>query len=121
MSEKIIETLYALRAANRQWQELDSFVERWDKDPEVETLWTRYREIVSAVRDAWGEPEYEGIGPRWGYVGSGPETGLEDYSHTVRMSWWRKEDFLAAVMVTGHDADSLFVLQLAVRELQDQT
>jgi len=114
MSAKIVEAFEALLAENRCFQELDSFVESRHKDPEVETLWATYREIISEVRGVWGEPEYEGIGPRWGYVGSGQETGLEDYSHAVQMSWWRRDGFLAAVMVTGHDADSLFVLQLAM-------
>ena len=91
-----------------------------------EQVWARYHEAVAEVRSVWGEPElgptgsaYEGPGSRAGYKGDCPsldEYFRQLYGQALRIGWWKREGFVHAVMVTGHDANTLQLLQLAVAE-----
>jgi hypothetical protein len=38
------------------------------------------------------------------------------YYKALRIGWWKREGFVHAVIVTGHDANTLQILQLAVAE-----
>jgi hypothetical protein len=94
-----------------------------------EEVWAGYHEAVAEVRRVWGEPElgptgsaYEGPGWRAGSKGACPsadESFRQLYSQALRIGWWRREGFVHAVLVTGHDANTLQILQLAVAEAQD--
>ena len=91
-----------------------------------ERIWERYHEAVAALRRDWGEPElgpkgraYEGPGWRAGYQGDCPSSGeyfLQLYRQALRIGWWQRAGFVYAAMVTGHDANALQLLQLAVAE-----
>ena len=88
-------------------------------DQEEKDLFARYEETVKQVRTRCGETEYEGIGPRWGYTGPGPGGNLNYYDSAVQIAWWRIGNDVAVVMATGHDADSLYCLWLAVVDRPD--
>ena len=76
-----------------------------------------------------GEPElggtgygYEGPGWRAGYRGDCPspyDYFRQLYCQALRIGWWKREGFVHAVMVTGHDANTLQILQLAVAEARE--
>jgi hypothetical protein len=92
-------------------------------------VWSRYHEAVAEVRQLWGEPElapagmaYEGPGPRAGGKASCPspdESFRRLYRQALRIGWWKREGFVLALVVTGHDANSLHLLQLAVAAAGD--
>jgi len=105
-------------------------------------VWAGYHEAVAEVRRVWGEPAFEGPGsradlspdgvrrvygepasegPGWraGYKGDCPSPDLyfwQLYCQALRIGWWKRDGFVNAVMVTGHDANTLQILQLAVAE-----
>lgn len=85
-----------------------------ENDPVEQQLWLKYRDSVDQVRRAWGEPEYEGEGPRAGYQGSLTADMVSNWSSALRIAWWPRDGHTAAVMVTGHDANTLLILQLAL-------
>ena len=95
-------------------------------DVAEEEVWAKYHEAVAEVRRAWGQPElgptgyaYEGPGWRAGYKGDCPspdEYFRQLYSQALRIGWWKRDGFVHAVMVTGHDANTLQLLQLTVAE-----
>ena len=124
MSNEISDTLTDLRsqpAGPSRYKALAS-----SNDVEEEKVWARYHEAVAEVRKAWGEPElgpvggaYEGPGWRAGYTGDCPSP--DEYfrqlcQKALRIGWWKREGFVHAVMVTGHDANTLQILQLAVAQ-----
>jgi hypothetical protein len=120
MGEEITKILNELwSSTNERSRILDSFIERMDDGPEEKKFWASYEDAVAQVSGVWGEPEYSGIGPRWGYKGPGPGSGIRDYGSAVRISWWRADKFVAVVMVTGHDADTLLFLTLAVLDIEE--
>jgi hypothetical protein len=92
-------------------------------------IWARYHEAVAELRRVWGEPElgpsgrsYEGPGWRAGYQGDCPSS--DEYfrqlcCQALRIGWWQHEGFIYAVMVTGHDANTLQILRLAVAEARE--
>jgi hypothetical protein len=41
------------------------------------------------------------------------------YYKALRIGWWKREGFVHAVIVTGHDANTLQILQLAVAEARE--
>ena len=93
-------------------------------------VWAAYHEAVAGVRRVWGEPElgptgraYEGPGWRAGYKGVCPSPDdffRQLYSQALRIGWWKREGFVHAIVVTGHDANTLQILQLAVAEARDE-
>src|SRR5262249_42829614 len=110
---------------------LESFTEGTDSQgranvEEEKQLWVKYHEAVGEVRQVWGEPElaptgsaYEGPGWGAGYKGDCPsadEYFRQLYCQALRIGWWKREGFIHAVMVTGHDADCLQILRLTVAE-----
>src|SRR5262245_9917288 len=42
------------------------------------------------------------------------------YCQALRIGWWKREEFVHAVMVTGHDANTLQILQMAVAEAGEE-
>jgi hypothetical protein len=122
MSDTIIDALTELRSEPAG--QLRSKAIESSNNVAEEKVWARYHEAVAEVRRAWGEPElggtgygYEGPGWRAGYKGDCPSS--EDYFRqlyyqALRIGWWKREGFVHAVMLTGHDANTLHLLQLAV-------
>ena len=122
MSDTIVDTLTGLRsqpAGPLRFKVLES-----SNDVAEEVVWSRYHEAVAEVRRVWGEPElgpvgsaYEGPGWRAGCKCDCPSPD-EDFRYlfckSLRIGWWKREGFIHALMVTGHDADTLQLLQLAV-------
>ena len=135
MSHKVVDTLNELRSQPAGLHKVSDgpvFVDRRSKtlassdDVTEEEVWARYHEAVAEVRRAWGQPElgptgyaYEGPGWRAGYKGEcpSPDESLRHlYCQALRIGWWKRAGFVHAVMVTGHDANTLQILQLAVAE-----
>ena len=122
MSNTIVDTLAELRSIRSK--PLVS-----SNDVAEEKVWTTYHEAVATVREVWGEPElgptgsaYEGPGWRAGYKGDCPSPDLyfwQLYCQALRIGWWKRDGFVNAVMVTGHDANTLQILQLAVAEARE--
>jgi len=118
MSDTIIDTLIELRSQPRT-KVLES-----SNNVAEEKVWARYHVGVAEVRRVWGEPElgpigsaYEGPGWRAGYEFDCPSPDgyfRQLYSQSLRIGWWKREGFIHALMVTGHDANTLQLLQLAV-------
>ncbi len=108
----VLDELRSRAGAADRWVELDRCAP--DTGPEERAFFARYEEAVDQVRSRWGEPVYEGLGPRRGYKGPGPGGDLIYYNSAVRIAWWQLDDCVTVVMATGHDADSLFCLILAV-------
>ena len=124
MSNPIVDTLTELRsqpAGPARSKALAS-----SNDVAEEKVWARYHEAAAEVRRVWGEPElgpvgsaYEGPGWRAGYKGDCPSP--DEYfrqlcGQALRIGWWKRAGFVHAVMVTGHDANTLQLLQLAVAQ-----
>src|SRR6516164_7078528 len=126
MSNTIVDSLNELRSqptAQRRAKTLAS-----SNDAEEQQVWARYHEAVSEVRQAWGEPElgpvgsaYEGPGWRAGYKGECPsqdDNFRQVYCKALRIGWWTREGFVHAVLVTGHDANTLQILQMAAPQTE---
>jgi hypothetical protein len=139
MSNTIVDTLNELRsqpAGLHQVPDSPVFVHPRSKtlassnDVAEEKVWAKYHEAVAEVRSVWGEPElgptgggYEGPGWRAGYQGDCPsaeEYFRQLYCQALRIGWWKREGFVHAVMVTGHDANTLHILHLAVAEAREE-
>jgi hypothetical protein len=96
-----------------------------------EKVWATYHDAVAEARRVWGEPElgptgsaFEGPGWRAGYKDNCPspdEYFRQLYSQALRIGWWKRAGFVHAVMVTGHDANTLQILQLAVAQAGEGT
>ena len=122
MSNTIVNTLKELRSQPEILLRYNTLAS--SNDIAEEQVWAWYHEAVAEVRRAWGEPElggtgygYEGPGWHAGYKGDCPSS--EDYFRqlyyqALRIGWWKREGFVHAVMLTGHDANTLHLLQLAV-------
>jgi hypothetical protein len=83
-----------------------------------------YNQAVAEVRKVWGEPDYEGPGMRAGYQGvcpSADEFFSQLYCKALRISWWKRDGYVHAIMVTGHDANTLQTLRLAVAEARAES
>jgi hypothetical protein len=113
-------------------------------DAGYEKVWVRYHEAVAEARRLWGEPAYEGPGRRadlspdgsrrrvygepddqWrtGYQGDCPSSDEyfgQSYNQALRIGWWKREGFVQAIMVTGHDANTLQILRLVVAEAREE-
>ena len=124
MSHSIVQTLTELRSQAAGPPRTKALAS--SNDIAEEKVWARYHEAVADVRRVWGEPElgptgsaYEGPGWHAGYKGDCPSPD-EYFRHlhfqALRIGWWKREGFVHAVMVTGHDANTLQLLQLAVAE-----
>jgi hypothetical protein len=135
MSNTIVDTLNELRSQPAGLHKVSDgpvFVNLRSKslassnDVAEEEVWAKYHEAVAEVRRAWGQPElgptgyaYEGPGWRAGYKGDCPspdELFRQLCCQALRIGWWKREGFVHALMVTGHDANTLQLLQLAVAE-----
>jgi hypothetical protein len=127
MSNTIVDTLSELRS--RPAGHLRSKTLASSNDCAQEKVWAGYHEAVAEVRRVWGEPElgpagggYEGPGWRAGYRGDCPspdEYFRQLYGQALRIGWWKRAGFVHAVLVTGHDANTLQMLQLAVAETRE--
>jgi hypothetical protein len=128
MSNTIVDILNELRsqpAKHLMYKTLAS-----SNDAVEEEVWARYHEAVAEIRRAWGEPELGGTG--YGYEGPGCRAGYERdcpssydyfrqlYYKALRIGWWKRDGFVHAVMVTGHDANTLQILQMAVAEAREE-
>ena len=122
MSNTIVDALNELRSqppGPLRYKTLAS-----SSDIAEEKVWARYHEAVAEVRRVWGEPElgptgsaYEGPGWHAVYKGDCPspdEYFRQLYGQALRIGWWKRAGFVHAVTVTGHDANTLQMLQLAV-------
>lgn len=91
-----------------------------DKDPEWAKIWGRFDAAVSEVAREWGPPEFSGPGPRGGGALPPPLQPLPCGS-ALRLAAWTRDGIALAVMVTGHDSNSLCYLALAAapRKLSD--
>jgi hypothetical protein len=124
MSNTVVDTLTELRS--QPAEQFRSKALASSNDVAEEDDWLRYQEAVAEVRRVWGEPElgptrtaYEGPGWRAGYKGDCPspdEYFRQFYCQALRIGWWKRAGFVHAIMVTGHDANTLQMLQLAVAE-----
>ena len=139
MSNTIVDTLNELRSQPAGFYkvpdgpgvvDLRSKTLASSNDVGEDQVWARYHETVADVRRLWGEPElgptggaYEGPGWRAGYKGDCPspdEYFRQLYCQALRIGWWKREGSVHAVMVTGHDANTLQLLQLAVAEARKE-
>jgi hypothetical protein len=85
-------------------------------------VWAGYHEAMAEVRRVWGVPAFEGPGWRAGFKGDCPSPDLyfwQLYCQALRIGWWKRDRFVNAIMVTGHDANTLQILQLAVAEARE--
>lgn len=83
-------------------------------------FWVKYLTALDRLRGELGEPVYEGIGPWLGY--DGPRPDLEQFEgegdllvgwmQAIRIAWWQHDEQLLALVVTAHDASSVFALTL---------
>ena len=124
MSNTIVDALTELRAQPAGL--LRSKTLASSNDVAEEKVWSAYHEAVAEVRRAWGEPELGGTG--YGYEGPGWHAGYKGdcpspddyfrqlYCQALRIGWWKREGFIHAVMLTGHDANTLQILRLGVAE-----
>jgi len=138
MSNTIVETLIGLRsqpaglhkvADGPMFVHLRSKTLASSNDVAEKEVWARYHKTVVELRQAWGEPElgptgggYEGPGWRAGYKGDSPSPDVDFrqlYFKALRIGWWKRAGFVHAVMVTGHDADTLQILRLIVAEARE--
>jgi hypothetical protein len=127
MSNPIVDALTALRSQPPGHPRSKSLAS--SNDVAEEKIWTRYHVAVAEARLVWGEPElgpvgsaYEGPGWRAGYQNEcpSPDEGFRQlYCQALRIGWWQCAGFVHAIMVTGHDANSLHILQLAVAEARE--
>ncbi len=127
MSNPIVDALTELRSqtAGHRWSKI--LVS--SNEVAEEKVWATYHEAVAEVRRDWGEPElgpigsaYEGPGWRAGHRGECPsseEYFRQLYCKVLRIGWWKRAGFIHAVLVTGHDANTLQILQLAVAEARE--
>jgi hypothetical protein len=86
---------------------------------EEKVFWSKYDQALAELRKVWGQPDYDGPGWREGYKDACPspdEFFWQLYSKALRIAWWKRDGFVHAVMVTGHDANTLQKLRLAVAE-----
>jgi len=126
MSNTTVDTLNELRS---QPGPLRSSTRASSNDISEEGVWTHYHEAVAELRRLWGEPElgpkgraYEGPGWRAGYQTDCPSSDeyfLQSYRKALRVGWWQRAGFVYAAMVTGHDANTLQILQLVVAEARE--
>ena len=122
MSNAIVDALAELRS--KPAGSLSSKTLESSNDVGEDKVWAKYHEAVAEVRAVWGEPElgpmggaYEGPGWLAGYKGDCPSEDdyfRQLYCHALRIGWWKRVGFIHAVMMTGHDAKTLQMLQLAV-------
>src|SRR5262249_39437055 len=127
MSNTIVNPLNELRS-QPAWH-LRSKTLASSNDVAQEKVWARYHEAVAGLRRVWGEPElgptgrgYEGPGWRAGYQGDCPspdEYFRPLYCQSLRIGWWQRAGLVHAVMITGHDANTLQILQLAVAKARE--
>jgi hypothetical protein len=127
MGDTTVDTLTDLRSQPTEL--LRSKTLASSNDVGEENVWARYHEAVAEVRQVWGEPElggtgygYEGPGWRAGYRGDCPSSGVyfrQLYCQSLRIGWWKRAGFVHAVMLTGHDANTLQMLQLIVAEARE--
>jgi hypothetical protein len=68
-----------------------------------------YREAVRYLESKLGKPGYSGRGPSYPNVGAVADPGvfLDDFSRSMEISWWKTEQGVYAVLLSGHDADTL--------------
>jgi hypothetical protein len=127
MSNSIVDTLSELRSQAGGQFRSKTLVS--SNDVAEEEVWDGYHEAVSAIRRVWGEPElgptgaaFEGPGWRAGCKAECPsadEYFRQLYCQALRIGWWKREGFIHAIMVTGHDANTLQILRLAVVEARE--
>jgi hypothetical protein len=127
MSNVIVNTLDDLQSQAEGQLRSKTLVS--SNDVAEEEIWGRYHEAVNEVRRVWGEPElglrgaaYEGPGWRAGYQGDcpSPDEGFcQLYCQALRIGWWKRSGSILAVIVTGHDANSLQMLRLAVARARE--
>lgn len=115
MQTTIVDAFEMLRSTGGASGTIAQFIETQDDDPGTKVFWARYYQAVDELRAAWGEPIYEGIGARAGYRGTAPDAirGVT-YANALRFAWWRTGFGEAGILLTGHDADTLLFLTIAV-------
>jgi hypothetical protein len=108
----ILETLRGHTDPSQRWCELERCIPM--SRQEERDLFGRYDAAVKQVQNAFGEPNYNGIGKRRGYEGPSPASTFIYYKNAVQIAWWEKDNWVFTVVATGHDADSLYTLCLVV-------
>ncbi len=120
--ESVLDLLHTLRAnRNSGSVTLEVYYLFEGKCQPGSDFWVKYLTALDRLRSELGEPVYEGVGPWLGY--DGPRPDLEQYDcradrhiswlQAIRIGWWQHEESLHALVVTAHDASSVFDLTLA--------
>lgn len=84
-----------------------------DTPAEVEN-YNFFQDCKKQLIAEFGIPTYEGIGPQAGYEKTKPKHWTIEYNNSLDIAWWEKGSYSIFIMVTGHDANSLFCLTAAV-------
>jgi hypothetical protein len=77
-----------------------------------------YRAAVVYLESKLGRPNYSGRGHVYptGNAGANPGVFIDDYSHSLEISWWKTARGVFAALVSGHDADTLLCFTVVFRE-----
>ena len=90
----------------------------WDNDlPFVDTeeeINQKYIEFVLKVNFKYGEPIYNGEGPMHNSGAPTPKCYFEEHESALRCAWWKHENQEIMLSITGHDADTLQFILVAV-------
>ncbi|MBK7885421.1 MAG: hypothetical protein IPJ81_17755 [Chitinophagaceae bacterium] len=86
-----------------------------DTPAEVEN-YNFFQDCKKQLIAEFGIPTYEGIGPQAGYEKAKPKHWIIEYNNSLDLAWWEKDSYTIFLMLTGHDANTLFCLTAAVSE-----
>ncbi|MGB4775583.1 MAG: hypothetical protein WBP45_10445 [Daejeonella sp.] len=77
-----------------------------------------YLNFIKDLVTEFGNPTYQGAGPRRDYKGIAPKHWTMHYRSAIDLAWWKKDSYTIFIMLTGHDADTLRQLIVAVSKFQ---
>jgi len=77
-----------------------------------------YNAAIRYLETKLGQPNYSGRGGAYpdGDTCAHPGIFLDDYSHSLQISWWKTAQGVFAALVSGHDADTLHCFTVVFRK-----
>jgi hypothetical protein len=78
-----------------------------------------YKTAIAYLETKLGRPNYSGKGHVYptGNAGADPGVFIDDYSHSLQISWWKTARGVFAALVSGHDADTLLCFTVVFRKV----
>jgi hypothetical protein len=89
----------------------------WEMEDKEKEILGKFKNLVGQISAQWGEADYSGRGPGGGIEIPALRGKLIEYSAILEVSFWKRENTIFAVMVTGHDANTLLCLTLIAIKL----